>query len=242
MTILPSTASLLARQVRLIISPPTTTLFESRAILSDVQSRFGSISTFITQRNDLVLHQLLRSATKPTTSSAAPRSQTALAIFNSPASKTSALDSGSLTVSCGGELWPSAKELDPYNARGFRRRHHPPKRTFTCHIVEEKNSTIHQRLAENHPYSGPFRVDTLQMSYGDLGKGGAPLIEMADVMQAERPVIAGEQQDKEEYPTTPGQGFYSHGDKLRDPQRYGGLMAGFRWGNERAHSKREPLS
>ena len=186
MTILPSTASLLLRQVRLNVSPPASTLFESRAIFSEVQSRVGSISAFISQRNDPVLDRLLRSGPRPTTSSSHPNPQTILVTFDRPASKNSALSSSPLVVSCGGELFPSAQELDPYNARGLQGRHHPPRRSFTCHIEEEKDPTIYQLLAEKHPYRGPFRIDTLQISYGDLIKSRTALEVMADVMQTER--------------------------------------------------------
>lgn len=235
MTILPSAASLLARQVRLIVSPPTSTLFESRAIFSEVQSRFGSIATFVNQRHDPVLHQLLRFGPRATTSSPQPPSQTILAIFDSPTSKQAALNSDPLTIACGGELVPSARELDPYNARGLHGRHHPPKRTFTCHVVEEEDSSIHRRLAEKHPYNGPFRIDTLQISYGDLVKSGATLKEMADVMQEERIPLDAEQQQKqqrndEESPAMPSKGFYSNSDRLRDPQHQGGLVAAWRRG------------
>jgi hypothetical protein len=227
MTILPSTASLLARQVRLVVSPPTTTLFESRAILFHVQSRFGTISTFINQRNDAVLHRLLKSAPKSHSTLAQPPLQTILAVFDSPASKKSALDSDTLTIVCGGDHVPSAKELDPYNARSLHGRHHPPERTFTCQIVEEEDPSIHQCLAEKHPYSGPFPIDTLQMSYGDLVKAGAPLKGMADVMQSES------MWSNEESPPVPSKGFYSDCDRLEDPQHNGGLMGAWRRGTEK---------
>ncbi len=247
MTVLPSTASLLVRQVRLIISPPTGTLFESRAILSEVQSRFGPISTFINQRNDPVLHQQLKSEPSPVSSSSSSSqlpSQSILAIFDRPSSKDLAIDSDPFMVVCGGDLLPSADELDPYNARGLHGRHHPPKRTFTCHIVEEEDSAIHQRLDENHPYTGPFRVDTLQLSYGDLIKSGAALKEMADVMQTERIAIDDKYLKKRKGRADKLQGvpsgyFYSARDMQDDPQLKGGLMAAWRSGFEKENTERD---
>lgn len=232
MTILPSTASLLVRQVRLIISPPTSTLFESCAILSEIESKFGPISTYINQRNDPVLHQHLKSEPSPTSSSL-QSPQTILAIFDQPSSKDSAIDQDPFTIVCGGDLVPSADELDPYNARGFHGRHHPPKRTFTCHIVEEEDPAIHQKLHEHHPYTGPFRIDTLQLSYGDLLKSGAALTEMADVMQTERTPANDKHLGKGEWLADELQGvpssyFYSASDRREDPQLEGGLMAAWR--------------
>jgi hypothetical protein len=233
MSILPSTTSLLARQVRLLISPPTSTLFESRAIFSEVESRFGSIATFISQRNDRVLDQILRSRTTSTASSPRTPFHTILAVFDSPTSKEAALNSDPFTIACGGELVASAEEVDPYNARGLHDRHHPPKRTFTCQIVNEEDPAIHRRLAEKHPYAGPFRIDMLQISYKDLAASGAPLQEMADVMQTER---AEQQQEHEwhveETRATERGYFYSVSDKLRDAQHKGGLMAAWRRGTE----------
>jgi hypothetical protein len=246
MTIVPSTASLLARQVRLIICPPANTLFESRAILSEVQSKFGSISTFISQRNDLVLDRLLKSGPNPTRPSSQSPSQIILAIFDSPVSKKSALDSDPLTISCGGGLVPSPKDLDPYNARGFRGRHHPPKRTFTCQILEDEDPSIHQRLRDHNPYSGPFRINTLQMSYRDLIKAGTPLKEMADVMETElTPIDAreqiGHQQGDVEGPEKPSRRFYTNRDRLRDPQHEGGLMAAWRRGLKGQEAEKEEV-
>ncbi|ERF70837.1 hypothetical protein EPUS_02359 [Endocarpon pusillum Z07020] len=246
MTILPSPASLLLRQVRLIISPPTSTLFESRAILSEVQSKFGSISTFINQRYDPVLRQHLKSEPSPTSSSQSP-SQTILAVFDRPSSKDSAIGSDPFTIVCGGDLVPSADELDPYNARGLHGRHHPPKRTFSCHIVEEEDPAIHQRLDGQHPYTGPFRVDTLQLSYGDLVKaGGAPkeVKEMADVMQTERVPIDDKhlKQRKgceDELHGVPSRYFYSASDRREDPQLEGGLMAAWRRSIEKEKTEEE---
>lgn len=181
MTILPSSASTLARQVRLKVSPPTTTLFESRAVLSEAQSRFGPISTFINPRNDPTLRLLrLQRPAEPASS------QSIIAIFDSSASKVSALGTSPFTITCGGDLVPSPKELDPYNARGFHGRFHPPKRTFICEIVEEDDPKILDRLAESNPYGGPFYVNPTEMSYGDLMGSGAPLQGTADVMQTER--------------------------------------------------------
>lgn len=232
MTILPSAASLLLRQVRLIISPPTSTLFESRAILSEVQSKFGSVSTFINQRYDPVLRQHLKSEPSPTSSSQPP-TQTILAVFDRPSSKNSAIGSDPFTIVCGGDLVPSADELDPYNARGLHGQHHPPKRTFSCHIVEEEDPAIHQRLAEQNPYTGPFRVDTLQLSYGDLVKSGAALKEMADVMQTERiPIddkhLKQRKGGEDELQGVPSRCFYSASDRREDPQLEGGLMTAWR--------------
>lgn len=248
MTILPSHASLLARQVRLIVTPATTTLFESRALLSEIQSRFGTISTFINQRNDPVLRRLLTSESPSTPPASRSSFQTILAVFESPASQRSALDSGPLTISCGGELLPSAKELDPYNARGLHDRHHPPKRKFTCHIREENDNdgtTIHRRLREHHPYHGPFRIDTLQMCYRDLVKSGASLNEMADVMQTEQALTDRKQQKgkgwgEEGSQTTSSTGFYSNHSRLRDPQQTGGLMSAWRWATEKNKAEQEP--
>jgi hypothetical protein len=233
MGILPSTASLLARQVRLFITPPTSTLFESRAIFSEVESRFGSIATFINQRNDQVLDRLLRSGTTSTPSSPRAPFHTILAVFESPTSKEAALNSDPFTLACGGKLVPSAEEIDPYNARGLHGRHHPPKRTFTCQIVDEEDPTIYRRLTQKHPYVGPFRIDMLQISYKDLVRSGAPLEQMADVMQIERP----EQQPKhewhdEESRATERSYFYSVSDELKDAQHKGGLMAAWRRGIE----------
>ncbi len=244
MTILPSTASLLVRQVRLIISPPTSTLFESRAILSEVQSKFGPISTFINQRNDPVLHQHLKSEPSPASSLLQSPSQTILAIFERPSSKVSAIDQDPFTIICGGDLVPSADELDPYNARGLHGRHHPPKRTFTCHIVEEEDSAIHPRLDRQHPYTGPFRIDTLQMSYGDLMKSGAALREMADVMQTERILIDDKDlREREgladELQGVPSKFFYSASDRREDPLLEGGLMAAWRRGIEKEKTEEE---
>jgi hypothetical protein len=245
MTILRSSSALLARQVRLIVSPPTSTLFESRAILSDIQSKFGSVSTFINQRNDPVLHRLLESGSKADNSLSQPPSQTILAVFESPVSKQSALNSSSINISCGGDLLSSAEELDPYNARGFHGRHHPPKRNFTCRIVEEDDPTIQRHLRENSPYSGPFRINKMQMSYGDLVRSGAPLEEMADVMQADR------LSETAELPTKQGQrklesrfnrseGFYSHNSRQPDSQHTGGLMGAWRRGMEKDKMEEEP--
>jgi hypothetical protein len=233
MGILPSTASLLARQVRLLISPPTSTLFESRAIFSKVESRFGSIATFINQRNDQVLDRVLRSGTITTASPPQAPFHTILAVFDSATSKEAALNSRPFTIACGGELVPSAEELDPYNARGLHGRHHPPKRTFTCQIVDEEDPAIHRRLAEKHPYAGPFHLDMVQISYRDLVRAGAPLQEMADVMQIGRV----EQQQKHEWQdeesrATERRYFYSVSDRLRDAQHKGGLMAAWRRGIE----------
>lgn len=260
MTKFPSAISLLARQVRLLVAPPTTTLFESRTILSEVQSKFGSICTFISQRNDPVLDRLLKSGPQSTvTSPGKPPSQTILAVFSSPVARKVAVDSTPLTISCGGDLVPSAKELDPYNARGFRGRHHPPNRTFTCEIVAEEDPTLHGRLSKENPYSGPFHPDTLQMSYEDLTRSRVGLSEMtgeglsvalaglnqmADVMQTERPVPARGQQGKEEglnkkRREPPFEEFYSESDRLRDPERNGGLMAAWKWGWEKEKAEKE---
>ena len=243
MTILPSPASLLVRQVRLIISPPTSTLFESRAILSEVQSKFGSISTFISQRYDPVLRQHLKPEPSPPSSSSQSPSQTILAVFDRPSSKNSAIGSDPFTIVCGGDLVPSADELDPYNARGLHGRHHPPKRTFTCHIVEEEDPAIHQRLDEQHPYTGPFRFDTLQLSYGDLVKSGAALKEMADVMQMERIPIDDMHLKKrkgcEDEQGVPSKYFYSASDRQEDPQLKGGLMAAWRCSIEKKKTEEE---
>jgi len=243
MGILPSTASLLARQVRLLISPPTSTLFESRAIFSEVEFRFGSIATFINQRNDRVLDRILRLRTTSTPSSPRAPFHTILAVFDSPTSKKAALNSDPFTFACGGELVPSVEEIDPYNARGLHGRHHPPKRTFTCQIVDEEDPAIHRRLAEKHPYAGPFRIDMLQISYKDLARAGAPLQEMADVMQIER----AEQQQKhewhdEESRATERSYFYSVSDKLRDVQHKGGLMAAWRRGIEKRGEREQTSS
>jgi hypothetical protein len=235
MAILPSAASLLARQVRLIISPPTTTLFESRAILSDIQSKFGPISTFLSQRNEPALRQILSTESRTVSSSSQTSSQTILAIFDAPASKNSALHSEHLTISCGGDLEPSPKQLDPYNARGFHGRHHPPRRTFTCHIVEEHDPTIYQRLTKTHLYADSFRIDTLQMSYRDLLKFGAALKEMADVMQTERMPSDGRRKPRNAWSMGKPQvgsskGFYSNSDLRRDDPRRGGLMGAWERG------------
>ena len=235
MTILPSTAWLLARQVRFIISPPTTNLFESRAILSELQSRFGPISIFISQRNDPVLLRILRSEPTAAVSSSQAPSETILGIFDSPASTKSALGSNELTISCGGHLVPSPKQLDPYNTRGFHGRHHPPQRNFNCRIVEEHDSTIYQRLAEKHPYIDSFRIDTLQMSYEDLLKSRVTLKGMADVMQTERTVTRDMQRTedvrfKDQSQARSYEGYYPNRGLQKDPQRRGGLMAAWRRG------------
>lgn len=235
MTILPSSASLLARQFRLLISPPTTTLFESRAILSEIQSKFGPVSTFVNERNDQVLRRLLNTGgPKHTASPVQPPVQTILAICDSPASKQSALDASPLTISCGGDLLPSPEELDPYNARGLHGRYHPPKRTFTCHMVDEEDPTIHHRLTKRNPYNGPFLIDTLQMSLGDLNRCGTPLKEMTDIMQTERAPTDGAEKSKR------SRGFYSDFDKMKDPQHNGGLMAAWRRGMQKAKSGEKP--
>lgn len=235
MTIFPSAASLLARQARFLISPPPTTLFESRAILFELQSRFGPISVFLSQRNDPVLQRILRlEPTAAVPSSRAPP-HTILAVFDSPASRKSALDTNELTVSCGGQLEPSPKQLDPYNARGFHGRHHPPERNFTCRIVEEHDPSIYQRLAEKHPYSYSFLIDTLQVSHEDLLRSGVTLKGMADVMQTERTAAEQRRRTKDTKPTDPMQagsedGFPSNYHVQKDPQRRGGLMAAWKRG------------
>jgi hypothetical protein len=176
---LPSPAYLLARQVRLNINPPTSTLFESRAILSEVQSRFGPVSIFINPRNDPALRLLQRS--RPP--APLPYHQRILAVFDLSTSKDRALASDPIAIACGGDLLPSARELDPFNARGLHGRYHPPKRTFSCEIADEEDADILGNLAKSNPYAGPFFMDTLEMSYGDLIGCGVPLREMADVMQ-----------------------------------------------------------
>lgn len=245
MTILPSAASLLARQVRLLISPPTATLFESRAILSEVQSKFGPISTFISQRNDPTLHRILRSQSRLAEPSSQTSSQTILAIFDAPTSRNSALEVKNLTISCGGDLQPSPKELDPYHARGFHGRHHPPRRDFTCQIIEEEDPNLYQRLTEKHPYSHAFQIDTLQLSYGDLLKSGARLKEMADVMQTERVATDGSRKVKNVWPKQEphplsSKEVYCNGDLQRDKSGRAGLMAAWRQGLEKETSKAGP--
>jgi hypothetical protein len=229
MTILPSTAGLLSRQVRLLVNPPTTTLFDSRAILSELQSRFGPVSTFLSQRNDPVLKMLLQDPQKPLPVEVNAQSQTILTVFDSSASKTSAIASSPLKISCGGDLLPSADELDPYNVRGLRGRHHPPKRHFTCHVLDDGDPEIHRLLTAGHPYSGPFRLDIIQVSYADLVKnGGVDSHETADIMQTKRTVIEdGRRQGK---PAMPHRELHSETARHEDPQLRGGLMGAWRRG------------
>ena len=228
MNLLPSASSILARQVRIIVSPPTQTLFESSAILSEVQSKFGVLSTFLNQRNDRVLHNILQlseSASMPRTSS-----QTIIAIFASSSSKTSALNAGPISVACGGDLLPSVTEADPYNARRLAERHRPSKRVFTCQIVNEEDQTLYQGVAHRNPYAGSFRPDATQPSYHDLLKSGAKPDGLADIMQIEQ--RNGREQDKGEttycQDSNPIQDSTVHG--LKPDRLSAGLMETWRRG------------
>ena len=146
MSTLPSTASIVARQVRIVVKPPTRTLFESSAILSEVQARFGPLTTFVNERYHTGLSQGLKKL-RPKTG---VPSENIFAIFRSPTSKTSALETPSLDVTCGGDLLPSPAETDPFNIRGHQGRYHPARRCFSCSIVDENDPDLYQLMIENN--------------------------------------------------------------------------------------------
>lgn len=161
-----STASIVARQVRIVVTPPTATLFESSAILAEVQSRFGPISTFINQRNDPVLRQGLAEQRSKLPLSA-PH-QTIFAIFRSPASKVSAVDSGWLEVPCGGDLVPSANDTDPFNVRDHAGRQRPPKRLFRCCVIDEDDPNFYRLLVDSNRIAQSLGTEHQQIDVPDL--------------------------------------------------------------------------
>lgn len=136
----------------------------------------------------------------------------------------------------------------------MRGRHYPASRVFDCWIIPEEEEEeeeggghgggkvggVYERLMERHAYTAGFRIDGLEMSYGDLMKGGVERGSegMGDVMQVGLQGREGEEGEAGSGGGKVGKkGFYSRRDRERDPGGMGGLMAAWRWGVERREKK-----
>ena len=114
------------------------------------------------------------------------KTQTFLAVFESAHAAGATVACSSFTVSCGRDLEPTATELDPLNMRGLQNRPHPPRCDFSCRAIQETDFDVLRRLSQANPYHGPFSLDNLKPSYGDLWSCGSPLKGMADILQTKR--------------------------------------------------------
>lgn len=82
------------------------------------------------------------------------------------------------------------------------------------------------------------------MSYGDLIKAGVGLDHMADVMQTGEKHVTGREKGQmggmdEKAREMPVEVFYSESDRMRDPERNGGLMAAWKFGLEKQKAEKE---
>lgn len=163
--------SLLRRHARIDVFPNPTTLSETSAILKAFQS-FGPICSFLNPRYVLALRS---------------RSPSKLYVkFKENEALEKARLASPLTVHVGHNA-VDPEEADPFDVRGIWNRKKVERKTFTCLVAVDSGTyhdgTCDRQIIEANPYHGPFRVDSLPVSFQDLRKQGAPSAEFADCVQ-----------------------------------------------------------
>ena len=119
-------SSIQRHAVRLLISPPPTTLGESTAVLKKLQS-FGQVTSFTKDTPR---------ATRPASVAEAAEQQEVNVIFASEEAIERAHGASPFTVKVNHDL-PDPKVEDPYNVRNLQSRKQPKPMTMTCHLELE---------------------------------------------------------------------------------------------------------
>lgn len=165
--------SILARPARITVSPKPSTLHETCAILKTLQS-FGAVTHFFNPRYVPALKKQSR--------------LNFYVDFKERGAFDKVLAAAPFTVEVGHDA-VDPEEADPFNVRGFWDRKKVERKTFRCAVFDDaakdqgSNRIWNRLLLQGNPYHGPFRVDTLAVSFEDLMRQGAPAPEFADCFQ-----------------------------------------------------------